>query len=218
MCTGSKKLSSHLAVLVVSTFLQTSFLSGRNGWRTWKTVLHDGWQWSGHWSQRKKAAISYWQRQSKFIKKLLNRFRMLHCILLRKNGHDIMHSSLEIIAVWTNLGWEAYNNAALDREIVIFSDMQYWTGPLIKVRQGMCGTICIPLWKVRNYTEFPLSGILEKCQCYQYCQTTIEIIIEMGVMEEALLSLVGKLCSKAEKKRLFTYMRNYWTESLLVHS
>lgn len=31
-----------------------------------------------------------------------------------------MHSSLEIIAVWTNLGWEAYNNAALDREIVIF--------------------------------------------------------------------------------------------------
>lgn len=75
-----------------------------------------------------------------------------------------------------------------------------------------------PLKSEKLYTEFPPSGILEKRQCYQYCQTTIEIITEMRVMEEALLSLVGKLSSKAEKKRWFTYMRNYWTKSLYLRT
>jgi len=119
------------------------------------SVLPDGWQWSAHWSQRKKLSYHTDKDRVNSLRSFsigLVCYILSYCILVRKNGHDIMHSSLEIIAVWTNLGWEANNNAVLGREIVIFSDMQYWTGPLIKVWQGMCGTICILLWKVKSST------------------------------------------------------------------
>lgn len=76
-----------------------------------------------------------------------------------------------------------------------------------------------PLKSEKLYTEFPPSGKTEKCHCYQYCQTTIERITEMGVMEEALLSLVGKVCSKAEKKEMVHLQEELLDkESLLAHS
>lgn len=31
-----------------------------------------------------------------------------------------MHSSVKIIAVWTNLGWTVLDNAVLGREIIVF--------------------------------------------------------------------------------------------------